>query len=346
MNMRKSQQVKVPGIWGLIGMCLVTACSRDAGQEETASSPPPVDVVEVETTTLTTERSWSDALRPLRRLPLIAPTSGMIADLNVTEGRMVTKGDALVRVDDPELIARQTVLREREKLVTADWGRWQRLADADAAGPGEVEAAHLRVLEVREALAEVDARLARAALHAPVAGRVVGLTVSADAAVDAGDLLMHLEETASMGLRLRVPAVEAPYFSDLDKLSLRGTSDNGWPIARVVVAEDPVEAGYLQVEVWIDSGEWWSAEEVELLYTAERETVLVPWTAVARDDDQHWVAVVNGTPPTIERRQVVMGSGQATGVEVRTGLQAGELVLRFEPRAHPEGREVSLERSR
>lgn len=326
-------------VW-LLGTFFFSAvfCGSGFGQ----SYVPVVDVIETEVETLYTQRHWRGVLRPLRTISVPAPVEGRVDALLVTEGQTVEAGTPLLRVVSPELEARKTVLQERKETLAGDLARWERLAEANAAGPGEVEMARLRLLEAQETLAAVEALLASAHLLSPVAGRVVHLRVTENTLVARHEILLTVEEAESMGVRLRVPAVEARYFQDREKLALKGQGVAERTISRIVVAEDLATDGLLQVEILVATTGQDGPSEVLLVYAAPREAIVVPWTSVARDDDTHWVAVVTGYPPVIQRRSVVIGAGRAAGVEVQEGLEEGELVLRFEPRAHPEEREVRI----
>ncbi len=342
--------MNLPISLNLLGAVALTALTLNVGcggasAEETADTMPRVDVVEVDVETITTTREWTGLLRPLRSVSVNAPEAGTIAELLVAEGDVVKHGDRLVRIDGPELSSRQEVLVQRRSSLREELDRWERLAAADAAGPGEVESVRLRLLEVEEALAELDARIRAVNLRAPVDGRVTTLMVPADATVGVGDPLMRIEDVNTQGLRLRIPAVEAHYFDSTDQLTLTDRQGTHLPIDRIIVTEDALAPGFLAVELSVVSEGLMGPVLARLQHEVEREVLIVPWTAVASEGNHHWVAVVKGAPSTIVRRHVDLGVGQDRGVEVSAGLEPGEHVVRFEPRSLPEGREVTIHQS-
>lgn len=329
-----------PWRWSLLltGLVLLGGCASDepAGTE---SQPPTVAVFEVEYQEIETRRNWVGTLNPLQVLHVVAPEAGRVTDLKVQDGQRVERDQPLVRIDGTELSARHAVLRERREAVAEDLARWQRLAAADAAGSGEVEAARLRLLEVDEALAEVEQRMQATELSAPASGRVVGLSVREGSSSERGDLLLRIEPEDRLGLRLTVPASETRYFRDLERLRF----DNGAELsAREVVTHqhDDLPRGFVAVDVVV-SGEaldWPS--ELTLSYVATDNVLLVPWTAVARDEDRHWVAKLAGDPAEIRRTEVRTGRGRADGIEIIEGLSAGDRIVRHEPRAIGDGQTV------
>ncbi len=305
-----------------------------------------VDTVTVTRQVISTDRDWVGIVAPLRKASVVAPEPSIVAELFVNEGDWVDKGASLMRLKNPQLDARKSVLQERRNVLIDDLARWQRLAGANAAGPGEVEAARLRLLEVEKEWAELNARRQLLNLTAPVSGRVTHLTTLDGATVTPGVPLMMIDDINSPGLRLRIPIAEAAYFETPDKLTLSFANGETGAIERIIATTQENTPNFIRLEIWLAEQKSLTPTQARLQYSDKREAILIPWTAVAREDDAHWVAVVQGEPLTIARRRVELGAGRAQGVEVKSGLEDGERILRFEPRAQPEGREVALHSNR
>ncbi len=341
--------MKLPGCGRTACLCALvsgvslfaTGCGESSANSDETSKPR-VEVVVLEFETLHSERRWTSVTAPMRSVAVPSPEDGVVAELFVTDGGFVEKGDRLSRIDGPDLTARYGVLVQRRMALAAELSRWERLAEAQAAGPGEVEAARLRLLGVEETLATLEARKALAEVSAPVSGRVVGLSSASGATVSRGEILMRIEDGQSIGTRLLVPALEAKYFEITDRLSVRDPGGGSFGISRVVTTEDQTARGYVTVEIRLKETNVFDPVEAEVTYREAREAILVPWTSVAREGETHWVAVVSGDPAVIGRREVVLGAARAEGVEVSSGLAAKERILRFEPRSQPTGREVTV----
>lgn len=326
-------------ISGILPVLLV-ACDNDSGKTSTARTPE-VGVFEVKQVSIATEREWIGMLEPLRSAVITAPELGEVIAVDVSEGQPVQKGDVLVRMDGPDLSARRSVLEERHASRVEELKRWQRLAEANAAGPAEVEAVRLQLLEVEEALASLHARIRSVQLQSPVRGRVSGLQVAPQSRVSAGDVLLRVRDEDAYGVRLQIPAGELPYVFEREFLALKDGEGNELPIRNVVQVDDPLTPrGFETIEVWVEGSPPSNYRDARLTYQRYRDAVLVPWTAVAREGDTHWVARIDGDPATVERRTVRLGSGKSRGVEVLEGLTPGDLVFRYEPRSQAEGTEV------
>lgn len=359
------------------GVFLLTAmlsglfgCGDDPpGDPGGAERGTPVAVWVVDAQDATEERYWAGSLEPLRIHPVHAPGEARVVEVAVQDGDEVAPGALLVRLEGLDQEARRGILRERQERLEEELARWRELAANGAAGPGEVLAAELRVFEAREALAGMEAIREGFSLRAGVAGQVVGLASAVGMQASAGQPLLSVEEADSYGVRLRIPAAESRWFDDVGRLEIEGSGGHPLPVARVVMGPD-MQSGYVQVDVYPGEPADHVADEAAgdqaapralrregavVRYSARTEALIVPWTAVATDGGRTWVAVavpdvdgagqVEGSPPgeprfRVERREVELGGAREGGIEVTRGVEAGDRVLQFEPRSHPEGRLV------
>jgi multidrug efflux pump subunit AcrA (membrane-fusion protein) len=314
------------------------ACGGDGG-DAPAAPPPIVAVHTVLPAVVTVERQWHGRLEPLRSYAVQAPRAGRVAALGVRDGDLVQAGAVLLRMESPDVDARRSVLHERVAQLQAELERWQRLADQNAAGPGEVAEARLRLLEARDQASQLDAFAGTYEVRAPASGRVALSTVGRGANVTEGQTLMQVQDASALGVRLMVPATETVYLEDAGQLRLQDDRGTLYPVDRVVLTSD-AHPSFVRADLYVRGVPGFRSATV--LYSTGTEVLSVPWTAVASDGDVHWVAVVvDGDPPRVERRPVQLGQAHAAGIEVRAGLQAGDRVVRYEPRSHPDGRAVT-----
>ncbi len=316
--------------------------------DESAPAPPPsapsVAAWTVSLQDMETERRWTGRLAPLRTLTVQAPREGRVEQLLVDEGDQVERGTPLLRLATPDLRARLEVLRERRDQLAAELARWEGLAAQGAAGPGEVAAARLRLMDARESLVEAEALDRSQEIRAPAPGSVHGVRVSVGSTVERGELLLELDDDSAWGVTIVVAAWEAPRAADLGALSARDSEGVELEVEGVSLAAG-VHDGFLQAEIRLRNTAW-PPRGVDVIHRETRAALLVPWTAVAGERDAQWVGVLvpsDGTEfYTVERREVVLGQAWPEGVEVQSGLDEGERVLRYEPRSHPEGRQVRI----
>jgi len=321
-------------------LVLAAACGEgESAPGGAVSAPgPAVIVTTVEARSVEVERHWTGRMEPLRTIPVQAPREGRVISVDVRDGDRVRSGDVLLRMEGPDLQARRATIEEREAFLAEELARWQRLAQAGAAGPGEVAQAMLRLMEVREETSALDATVETYLVRAPAEGRVYAMAVSPGTNVSQGQALLEVEDGGAFGVRLVVSAGETALLEETGSLQVVDDRGVRMEIERVVFASDPHPA-FVRADLYVrGAGE--GRRSVTVTYRGIEEVLLVPWTSVANEGDRHWVAVVGGDPAQVERRTVELGRAHTEGIDVRSGLAAGERVIRYEPRSHPSGRVV------
>jgi biotin carboxyl carrier protein len=299
--------------WVALGLLVGFAAAgcRRAPEPPRAARPPRVAVWTVARTTVRDERAWTGTLAPERILSVQAPLAGLVRAVHVAPGDRVEAGHLMFELAAPDLEARIRGLSQRWTILQAEVERWRRLEEAEAAGSSEVNAARLRALEVAEALAEAEALRDAGQLRAPAAGGVVEVAVGVGSQVGEGQVLATVEDERGGRLRLRLPARERPLLDRADGRRIVRTGDGtAMEALRLVYSEAP-EPGFLLADVFVAAAS--GRQEATLTWIAEREALTVPWTAVARDAAEYWVAVVHPGTDAIERRTVRMGRGAGGG---------------------------------
>lgn len=333
---------RATGALVLLGtVALLPACgSGDGDGSPEDPRPTAVSVLTLEVQEVELERHWTGRMEPLRTLSVQAPQEGRVAHVVARDGDQVHSGEVLLQLEGPDLQARRSVLEERRIQLVEELARWRRLGEAGAAGPGEVAAANLRLLEVQEEAAALDATVETYVIRSPVSGQVYGSTVSPGSNVGAGQILLGVDDESSMGVRLVVAASETEFLERLDRLILRDDRGNELSVDRIAFASD-LHPSFVRADLYLHENGARGRRGVTVTYLASEQLLLVPWTAVASDGDRNWVArVADGDPPTVERVAVELGRAHPDGIEVLGGLVPGDRVIRYEPRSHPEGRQI------
>jgi len=326
----------------LLSVFMLAACGTDIQAPPASSSPVAATVAawSVQTHELATQRQWHGRMEPLRLVAVHAAGQGQIAELNVREGDRVRQGDILLRIHAPELQSRRAVLLAQQQVLNDQLQRWEKLIEREGAAQNDLVQARIQLLEVDEQLAQLEAEINRHMIRAPVPGQVSGVTLDTGNNVSAGQVLLTVQDENAWGVRLAVPARESVLLGAISRLRLLTESGGVLPLDRIIVTAGTA-AGIVNAEVYVEPRPDWQAREVTLHYDETGPVLLVPWTAVASDERGTWVALIEGSPATINRRIIQLGRAHAAGVEVVDGLNEGDLVVRYEPRSLPEGREVT-----
>jgi len=345
----------------LTGLVALPACRRASNRE--SEEEPPVPVI-AEAARLGTIRGMVSATGVVTTLPgatfaVVAPQPGRIAEITKNVGDPVKSGDLLVRFEFPSLGAQSSVnnalvksaeLRVQQArlaqsrittLISKGAAARSELEDADrelAAAEGELAAA-------RTAAAATEAQGQHTSIHAPFDGTVAERLHNPGDAVRAeeGDPILRLIDPKQVQVTAIIPVNAASRFTVgttaqavAEGPALRGAAPRsgagGSAPALLRVASRPApETGAKTVEIALafDSPtDLQPGTQVAVEIAAEQHlnVVLVPATAVVRDEPDHpFVVVAAGN--VAQRRPVVIGLVEAENIEILSGLKSGELII-------------------
>lgn len=148
-------------------------------------------------------------LAPWQQVALKARVTGYVKSVSVDIGDVVTAGQTLIEIEVPEL---EAGMAKRQAEVSAASVEVKRLHEARAKSPDlilpqDVDNAEARLAIAKAGLEEAATLLEFAQVKAPFAATVTARRVDPGSyAAAGGETLLHLEDNAT--LRLRVPVVE------------------------------------------------------------------------------------------------------------------------------------------
>ena len=327
--------------------CLVVCSCDDAGSPVVASGKAPSQVAVWEATTgpLETRRSWPATIEPLRILEVVAPANGRLAGVSVETGDLLEVGMPMMTLRFPEGEAARAALATRAEVLKGEVARLEGLAGSRAVSEAETATMRIEKLETLSRLDAIEALLAEGEIIAPVAGTVLETLVSPGSLVVEGMVLARVADAASPGIRLEVPSPELRYFETTDSLAVTadGLPADGLEIRRIVRFAGG-RANAARLELWLapDAGIAVPAAAT-ITHASSREALMIPWSAVATDDERTWVGRVDKASGEVRRVDIVAGATSGTRVEVVEGVSAGDWVVRHDPRSFADGAVVAAE---
>ncbi len=178
---------------------------------------------------------------------------------------------------------------------------------------------------------ELDVRIARTEVRAPVAGTVSRRSARLGAlAMNGADAMFRITQDGAIDVDAEVPEEALARV----KLGMPGTvtvSGNPAPIpgsVRLISSEidRASRLGHVRVALARDPSARIGAFATAIVDVARRDGVAVPSSALAGEDGD-WSVEVVGEGGRIERRAVVPGLAAGDDVEIRDGLKPGETVV-------------------
>lgn len=208
----------------IAGASFSAACNRDS-TPEAAAAPAPTSisreaVARVTIVEMQTGPRVAGQLAPGREAMARAEVGGSITSLIVEEGRAVSRGAAVGRIEARDLQAAvssaQTGVssaRTALKIATDEAARVDSLVKGGAMAPRDRDMANNAVAGARAQLAAAEARLTSArqqisdtVLRAPISGVVATKTANAGDVVSPGTPLFTVVDPSSMRLEASVPS--------------------------------------------------------------------------------------------------------------------------------------------
>ncbi|HZZ33430.1 MAG TPA: efflux RND transporter periplasmic adaptor subunit [Phenylobacterium sp.] len=318
-----------------------------------ADAPLATDVAPVKSAVLSTKIALPAQLLPYESVDLYAKVSGFIQEIRVDRGARVRKGDLLVRLTAPEVMAQQGqaqgALAAAEAKLAADRATYERLANA-ANTPGVVAE---NDVNIARQTAATDTALVKSASESAAAARQLSAYLEIRAPFDGVVTTRNLHPGALVGpsgqagaqpilqmvtpdrLRLVVSAPETNVQSARPGQALSFTLPTlpgrtfQAPIVRMAEALDnrtrtmAVEADVPNPKGELTSGTY---ATVQWPVTRSYPTLRVPSSAVANDQQRQFVIkVADGVASWVD---VTTGMTDNGALEVFGALQPGDYVVK------------------
>jgi RND family efflux transporter MFP subunit len=333
-----------------LGVFLLTACG-DGGAPGTevdeARSAVAVTVAEARRQEVRVELYSVGRLVSLNAPRLSAEIDARVVAVLVDEGESIVQGQELIRLDTTalELSRREarasiqqlnaSIANERRRvqryrdLRTQEVMPQERLDDAEA--QLAVYQASLEAAEAR--LAIVEDRIGKASLMSPVDGVVERRHVSVGDFAKVGGPLLSVTDTQALRALLPFPETVAAQLQIGQLLVLRS------PLAPGLEVESRIDEIRPQVENLnqaltviaevTNPGPWRPQATVEGTVVVERrDAVVVPLLSVVeRPAGQVIYLLHDGEPPTVRQQPVEVGARQDGWIEIRSGVDAGSVIV-------------------
>jgi RND family efflux transporter MFP subunit len=357
----------------LYGLLLVLGAGELVGCKgrEQAPAPPPQpepislgaeDVVRLEPRVLQSGPTLSGTLQPRRVASVRAEVPGTVLEMRAEQGQPVREGQLLARIEDTtqkdQLLAAQSAERVAEsalKVARAEEERMRKLSQAGVITKRDFEQAELARRQVQAQLSEAEARralaqeqLGRTRITAPFKGVVSERNASAGDIVQPGAPLYTVVDPTSLRLEASLPAVQLESLStgtEVDfTVSGYGERTFAGRIERINPTVDPA-TGQVRIYVTLPNLEQSLLSGLFAqgrVASEEREVLAAPLSAV--DVSAEPPTVMRVRDNTVERVPVTLGMRDEVAglVELREGVNPGDVLLRGSARELSEGTPVTL----
>jgi len=279
------------------------------------------------------------------RATLASKVMGVVAELPVSLGQRVNKGELLVRINAAEIGARLAQARSQLNLAQRDLARERELFLKQATSAEMVRSLEDRHTMALEQVREAEAMLAYTEIRAPFDGVIARKPINAGDLASPGMPLLELEGSNRFEIEVRIPeslasslkpgvsaGVEIPSLGLRFDAVVRELSPASDIQSRNVLAKLEVPAGLA-----VRSGHFARVS----LVTGRQQLLLISQDAVRTQGQMELVFVLKEGHACL--RLVRTGLRRGSDVELLSGVAEGEQVLITGSRALVEGQAVEVQ---
>jgi len=304
------------------------------GPGNQAARAVPVAAVQAGTRDLARRVTVTGPVEPIRTVAVNAQTAGTVQTVRVEEGNRVRAGQLMAELD-----ARETAAQlERAHAVLANaesvYKRSQQLQANGLTTEADLDAAR-SAFEIAKADVEIwGTRLAFSRINAPVSGVVTAKYVEHGGAVSTNQTMFEVADDSLLVVRVRVSELDVVHLTPGNPVTLQldaypeaqisGRIRRIFPSADAASRLVPVEVALGRAPAGVEVRPGFLAR-VEFALDRNENALAVPAAAVGVSDGRPFVYVVDGD--TLVRRLVETGVTAAGWIEVKSGLETGELVV-------------------
>ncbi|HLK28370.1 MAG TPA: efflux RND transporter periplasmic adaptor subunit [Puia sp.] len=314
-----------------IGFFLVACKSKvDPNNAPKAAPPPIVDVLVASNQSISNEIQANGTVVANEYVELHPEASGRLIFLDVPEGKYVTAGTIIARVNDADLKAQVEKSKVQLDLAQKTEDRYKQLLAVNGVNQSDYDAALNAVNGFKADIDYNQALLEKTVLKAPFNG-IIGLRqVSLGAYVSPTTLIATLQQLDKIKIDFTLPETYNPIikkgaFVDVETDATGNTRSK----AEIIAVEPQINQASrnIIVRAVLQNAKANPGGFVKVHVNAgvDKKAIMIPTNSIIPDDKNNQIIVVkNGKASFVN---VKTGVRKANNVEITSGLNAGDTVV-------------------
>lgn len=294
------------------------------------SGPTVVDVIIAAAQSISSTVEANGTIVAREFVELHPEISGRLTYLNIPEGKRVTKGTVIARINDADLRAQMGKLKVQLDLAKTTEQRYGKLLQINGINQADYDVALNQVNSLKADINVLQAQIEKTVLWAPFNG-VIGLRqTSPGAYVTPSSVLATIQQVDRVKVDFTVPEEYGNIIRKGDYVTVEVDASSHEKQKALIVATEPqanTNTRNLLVRALLEGGTANPGAFVKVYIKAEtdKNSVLVPASAIIPEDkDKTLVTVVNGKAKFVK---VETGVRQASNVEITDGIKSGDTIV-------------------
>jgi len=316
----------------LATIVMMTACGdkKDAAAKAKPAPAPVVDVIVVSPQTITNHIEVNGTVIANEYVELHPEASGRLIYLNVPEGRKVSAGTIIARVNDADLKAQINKTKVQLELAQKTEERYRQLLAVNGINQSDYDASLNTVNGFKADLDYTQALLDKTILKAPFDG-VVGLRqVSLGAYVSPTTLIATMQQLEKIKIDFTLPEEYSGILKVGGKVSVETDATNPIRSNAAILAIEPQvnqTTRNIKVRAILEHSNANPGAFVKVYVDAgvDQNALMVPTNCIIPDDKNKQLVIVKEGKADFVNVQT--GLRQTNNVEITQGIKVGDTVV-------------------
>lgn len=318
-------------LYVLASTLLVVACKEKPKSVDkfNPNAPVSVDITIAETQKVEKQIEVNGTVLANDFVELHPEVNGRITFLQIPEGKLITAGTIIAKLNDADLQAQLAKANAQLELAVINEKRNKQLLAIKGMNQSDYDASLQQVKSLQADVAYTKSLIEKTIVKAPFTGQIGLRQVSVGAYINTTTTIATIQKLDQLKLDFTIPEVYATYVSVGKKVNIATASSNGTNLTGIITAIEPqIIAASRNLKVRTSFKGKVLPGAYAKVYLAEsnaKPSIMVPSNVIIPDSKSKQVVVVkNGQAKFVN---VQTGYRTQTAVEITKGLEVGDSVI-------------------
>lgn len=315
----------------LLFIFCITACkSKDAPTKPKENPPTVVDVMIADARPISNVIEANGTVIASETVDLHPEVTGRLTFLNVPEGKVVSEGTVLARINSADLQAQVEKSRVQLELAETNEKRLKTLLDAGGVNQANYDAVVNQVNSLKADIAYTQTLIDKTVIRAPFTG-ILGLRkVSPGAYVSPTMIIATIQKSGKVKIDFTLPEQFSELIKMGGKVEVEADPESDAKQSATIIALEPqanTQTRNLSVRAMLDNGTANPGAFVKVFVGSNnpKKGIMVPTNVIIPGDKENQVIVIKkGKASFIS---VNTGTRTESSVEITEGVKQGDTVV-------------------
>ena len=318
-------------VYLLTSSLLVVACKEKPKSAEkfNPNAPVSVDITIAETQKVEKQIEVNGSVLANDFVELHPEVNGRITFLQIPEGKLITAGTIIAKLNDADLQAQLAKANAQLELAVINEKRNKQLLAIKGMNQSDYDVSLQQVKSLQADVAYTKSLIDKTIVKAPFTGQIGLRQVSVGAYINTTTTIATIQKLDQLKLDFTIPEVYSAYVSVGKKVNIATASSNGTNLTGIITAIEPqIIAASRNLKVRTSFKGKILPGAYAKVYLEEfnaKPSIMLPSNVIIPDSKSKQVVVVkNGQAKFVN---VETGYRTQTAVEITKGLEVGDSVI-------------------